>query len=246
MPSRLLIVLDEAYVEYIRDGLLPDSFGLVRAHRNVIVLRTFSKAYGLAGLRIGYAVATRTSSPRSARSTCRSPRPACRRPRRSRRWTPPTNCWLAPTPSSPNAPGSAPPCARPATTAAVPGQLRLAAAARARRRLRRQAAANSRILVRPYGADGVRVTVAARRERRLPGVRRRLDRRQMSRERRQHRVTPIERVRSSRGRRAGDAVPADRPSPFMIGEGQVLMAAQPLRRPTPTVVSSSPSATATA
>jgi histidinol-phosphate aminotransferase len=34
----------------------PDSFGLVRAHRNVVVLRTFSKAYGLAGLRIGYAV----------------------------------------------------------------------------------------------------------------------------------------------------------------------------------------------
>jgi histidinol-phosphate aminotransferase len=37
--------------------MLPDSFGLVRAHRNVVVLRTFSKAYGLAGLRIGYAVA---------------------------------------------------------------------------------------------------------------------------------------------------------------------------------------------
>jgi histidinol-phosphate aminotransferase len=36
--------------------MLPDSFGLVRNHRNVVVLRTFSKAYGLAGLRIGYAV----------------------------------------------------------------------------------------------------------------------------------------------------------------------------------------------
>ena len=36
--------------------MLPDSFGLVRAHRNVVVLRTFSKAYGLAGLRVGYAV----------------------------------------------------------------------------------------------------------------------------------------------------------------------------------------------
>jgi histidinol-phosphate aminotransferase len=56
VPSDILIVLDEAYVEYIRDGMLPDSFGLVRAHRNVVVLRTFSKAYGLAGLRIGYAV----------------------------------------------------------------------------------------------------------------------------------------------------------------------------------------------
>jgi histidinol-phosphate aminotransferase len=56
VPSDILIALDEAYVEYIRDGMLPDSFGLVRAHRNVVVLRTFSKAYGLAGLRIGYAV----------------------------------------------------------------------------------------------------------------------------------------------------------------------------------------------
>jgi histidinol-phosphate aminotransferase len=56
VPSDILIALDEAYVEYIRDGMLPDSFGLVRSHRNVVVLRTFSKAYGLAGLRIGYAV----------------------------------------------------------------------------------------------------------------------------------------------------------------------------------------------
>jgi histidinol-phosphate aminotransferase len=56
VPSHILIALDEAYVEYIRDGLLPDSFGLVRKHSNAVVLRTFSKAYGLAGLRIGYAV----------------------------------------------------------------------------------------------------------------------------------------------------------------------------------------------
>lgn len=56
VPSHILIAIDEAYVEYIRDGLLPDSFGLVRAHRNVVVLRTFSKAYGLAGARVGYAV----------------------------------------------------------------------------------------------------------------------------------------------------------------------------------------------
>jgi histidinol-phosphate aminotransferase len=56
VPSDILIALDEAYVEYIRDDLLPDSFGLVRNHSNVVVLRTFSKAYGLAGLRVGYAV----------------------------------------------------------------------------------------------------------------------------------------------------------------------------------------------
>jgi histidinol-phosphate aminotransferase len=57
VPSDILIVIDEAYVEYIRDGLLPDSLGLVRRYPNVVVLRTFSKAYGLAGLRVGYALA---------------------------------------------------------------------------------------------------------------------------------------------------------------------------------------------
>jgi histidinol-phosphate aminotransferase len=57
VPPDILIAIDEAYVEYIRDGLLPDSFALVRNHPNVVVLRTFSKAYGLAGLRVGYAVA---------------------------------------------------------------------------------------------------------------------------------------------------------------------------------------------
>jgi histidinol-phosphate aminotransferase len=56
VPSDILIVIDEAYVEYIRDGLVPDSLGLARANPNVVVLRTFSKAYGLAGLRVGYAV----------------------------------------------------------------------------------------------------------------------------------------------------------------------------------------------
>ena len=56
VPSDILVVIDEAYVEYIRDGMLPDSLGLADAFSNVVVLRTFSKAYGLAGLRVGYAV----------------------------------------------------------------------------------------------------------------------------------------------------------------------------------------------
>src|ERR1700756_919380 len=56
VPPDVVIGIDEAYVEYIRDGMLPDSFDLVRRHPNVVVLRTFSKAYGLAGLRVGYAV----------------------------------------------------------------------------------------------------------------------------------------------------------------------------------------------
>jgi histidinol-phosphate aminotransferase len=56
VPPHILIAIDEAYVEYIRDGMAPASLDLVRIHSNVVVLRTFSKAYGLAGLRIGYAV----------------------------------------------------------------------------------------------------------------------------------------------------------------------------------------------
>ncbi|OBJ61512.1 pyridoxal phosphate-dependent aminotransferase [Mycobacterium sp. 1423905.2] len=56
VPPHILIAIDEAYVEYIRDGMQPDSLGLVRTYSNVVVLRTFSKAYGLAGLRVGYAV----------------------------------------------------------------------------------------------------------------------------------------------------------------------------------------------
>ncbi len=56
VPPHILIAIDEAYVEYIREPMLPDSMELVRAHDNVVVLRTFSKAYGLAGLRVGYAV----------------------------------------------------------------------------------------------------------------------------------------------------------------------------------------------
>ncbi|MGE2720084.1 histidinol-phosphate transaminase [Mycolicibacterium celeriflavum] len=56
VPPHIVIALDEAYVEYIREPMIPDSLGLVRSHPNLVVLRTFSKAYGLAGLRVGYAV----------------------------------------------------------------------------------------------------------------------------------------------------------------------------------------------
>jgi histidinol-phosphate aminotransferase len=56
-PRDVLVVLDEAYVEFVRDPSAPDALALQRARPNVAVLRTFSKAYGLAGLRVGYAVA---------------------------------------------------------------------------------------------------------------------------------------------------------------------------------------------
>ncbi|WP_307845984.1 histidinol-phosphate transaminase [Actinospica durhamensis] len=57
VPSDVLVVLDEAYVEFVRDEDFPDSVQISLARSNVCVLRTFSKAYGLAGLRVGYAVA---------------------------------------------------------------------------------------------------------------------------------------------------------------------------------------------
>ncbi|MCM2578539.1 histidinol-phosphate transaminase [Streptomyces meridianus] len=57
VPSDVLVVLDEAYREFIRDEQVPDGIELYRDRPNVCVLRTFSKAYGLAGLRVGFAVA---------------------------------------------------------------------------------------------------------------------------------------------------------------------------------------------
>jgi histidinol-phosphate aminotransferase len=57
VPSDCLVVLDEAYREFNRDPDVPDAVTLYRDRPNVAVLRTFSKAYGLAGLRVGYAVA---------------------------------------------------------------------------------------------------------------------------------------------------------------------------------------------
>ncbi|MDQ0775885.1 histidinol-phosphate aminotransferase [Streptomyces aurantiacus] len=57
VPSDVLVVLDEAYGEFVRDAEVPDGVELYRERPNVCVLRTFSKAYGLAGLRVGFAIA---------------------------------------------------------------------------------------------------------------------------------------------------------------------------------------------
>ncbi len=56
VPPDCLVVLDEAYVQYVRDPRVPDGLTLYASRPNVAVLRTFSKAYGLAGLRVGYLV----------------------------------------------------------------------------------------------------------------------------------------------------------------------------------------------
>jgi histidinol-phosphate aminotransferase len=56
VPGNCLVVLDEAYREYACDGAVPDGVSLYADRPNVAVLRTFSKAYGLAGLRVGFLV----------------------------------------------------------------------------------------------------------------------------------------------------------------------------------------------
>ena len=161
VPPHILVVLDEAYVEYIRGDLVPDSFGLVRAHSNVVVLRTFSKAYGLAGLRIGYAVAdpdivtalSKVYVPFTATSVSQAAAIAC---------LDAADELLA------------------RTDAVVAERARVSTALHdagydlpasqanfvwlplvGRAQQFAADAANSRIIVRPYGEDGVRVTVAS-------------------------------------------------------------------------------------
>lgn len=56
VPSDLLVVLDEAYHEYVTDQAVVDGIAVAQRRSNVVALRTLSKAYGLAGLRVGYAV----------------------------------------------------------------------------------------------------------------------------------------------------------------------------------------------
>jgi histidinol-phosphate aminotransferase len=57
VPARVLVVLDEAYAEFVDDPLAVDGTALLGSYPNLLVLRTYSKAYGLAGRRAGYAVA---------------------------------------------------------------------------------------------------------------------------------------------------------------------------------------------
>jgi len=56
LPARVIVILDEAYGDFVEDAFYPNGLDYVKAKRQMIVLRTFSKVYGLAGLRIGYAL----------------------------------------------------------------------------------------------------------------------------------------------------------------------------------------------
>lgn len=54
LPKHLIVALDEAYIEFVRDPDCADGLQLLDSHPGIVILRTFSKIYGLAGLRIGY------------------------------------------------------------------------------------------------------------------------------------------------------------------------------------------------
>jgi histidinol-phosphate aminotransferase len=57
VPDGVLVIVDEAYYEYVQDPNYPDSLKYFKDGRDILILRTFSKVYGLAGLRIGYGIA---------------------------------------------------------------------------------------------------------------------------------------------------------------------------------------------
>jgi histidinol-phosphate aminotransferase len=59
IPDGMLVIFDEAYYEYVTHPEYADSFTYFREGKNILILRTFSKIYGLAGLRIGYGIARR-------------------------------------------------------------------------------------------------------------------------------------------------------------------------------------------
>lgn len=58
IPNSVLVVIDEAYYDYVTDSSYPDMLSQVGNYPNLIILRTFSKIYGLASLRIGYGITT--------------------------------------------------------------------------------------------------------------------------------------------------------------------------------------------
>jgi histidinol-phosphate aminotransferase len=69
VPAGTLVVLDEAYREFVTDPDVPDGIELMRGRANVAVLRTFSKAWGLAGLRVGYLLAEDPAVAEAVRKT---------------------------------------------------------------------------------------------------------------------------------------------------------------------------------
>ena len=114
VPSDVIVVIDEAYVEFVRDPEAVRGLDVWRHRPNVVVLRTFSKAYGLAGLRVGMPSRTLPSLLPSARPQRPSASTRSRRSLPSRRSMPSTSSRSGWTPLSRSASGSC----RPSSTRA--------------------------------------------------------------------------------------------------------------------------------
>ena len=161
VPEQTLVVLDEAYREFVTDPDVPDGLELMRGRPNVAVLRTFSKAWGLAGIRVGYLIAedpaVAEAVAQDARAVQRLDARAGRRRRRAgqrgrgarplrrrRRRARPAD--RAPCASA----GWTSPTARPTSSGCPWGSRRppLAAALEARA-----------VITRPFAGEGIRVTV---------------------------------------------------------------------------------------
>ena len=105
IPRDVLVVLDEAYVEFNRDAAAFDGITTYSGHDNVAVLRTFSKAYGLAGLRVGYAIAPERIIGALQQTACRLASPTSPNRRQSPPWQTGSSCWNGWTRLSPSATG---------------------------------------------------------------------------------------------------------------------------------------------
>lgn len=92
LPADVLVVLDEAYTEYLEPQLRGDSIGWLDAFPNLLVCRTFSKAYGLAGLRVGFGLAHPAVTDLMNRCGSRSTSAALPRPRPLPRWRTMSSC----------------------------------------------------------------------------------------------------------------------------------------------------------
>ncbi len=137
VPADVLVVLDEAYREFVRDPEVPDALEIYRDRPNVAVLRTFSKAYGLAGLRVGFAVAHEPVAAALRKTAVPFGVSGSRRTRRWRRCAAEDELLGRVGSLVAERARVHDGCASRAGRCRTPGQLRLAAAGRADRRLRR-------------------------------------------------------------------------------------------------------------
>ena len=162
VPDDVLVVLDEAYREFVTDPEVPDGLAAYGDRPNVVVLRTLSKAWGLAGLRVGFLVA----QPRGGRRGPQGGHPVLHQPgrpgrgagraRAGRRGAPPLRAGGRRAGAGHRGAAQAAPAA---DGAGEPGELRLVAAGRPGGARSPQACEARGVIVRPFAGDGVRVTI---------------------------------------------------------------------------------------